>query len=191
MRRIRAVARRHGRVCERNLTYASLDDVHVDRAHRSDLVRLRLGDSTARNWFPIYLSLSTDRWSTLSKEAAVDPGYLALSMARISYHDRRRLDQTPRRPVLARSHVSLLSLRNAADPEPDQPVSAFFSALAAEMRDGMEPSHRTGRTMVLIWSPNGTTHRGRVARYISALSHHQRQPFVSQLPHHHSVSRML
>src|SRR6266542_3775246 len=74
----------------------SLGDVHVDRSHRPDLVRLRLGDSTARDRLLVDLSLPVTRWAAISKEPATDPGDLAFSMARVSHHDWRRPYQVAR-----------------------------------------------------------------------------------------------
>src|SRR5438477_258405 len=58
---------------------------------------------------------------------ANDSGYLAFPLAWISDHDWRRPDQTARRPVLARSYLPLLSLRDATHPQSDQSLSAFFT----------------------------------------------------------------
>ena len=49
-----------------------------------------------------------------------------VSLARFPHHGRRRSDQAPRRSLLARSHLPLLSLRNTADPESDQPLFEFL-----------------------------------------------------------------
>ena len=92
--------------------------------------------------------------------------------------------------MLARSHLPLLSLRNATDPESDQPLSALRAALVSQIRDGLEPLHRTDRALVFIRAAARAPHRRRVAGELSNLSHHQRQSFVSELRHHHSVSRL-
>ena len=42
---------------QRNSARGALGDVHVDRARWTDLVRLRLGDSTARDGLLVDLSL--------------------------------------------------------------------------------------------------------------------------------------
>src|SRR5207253_11331422 len=82
--------------------------VHVDRSHRPDLVRLRLGDSTARDRLLIYLSLPITRWAAVSKETATDSGDLAFPLAWVSDHDRRRPHQTDRKSTrLNSSHVAI------------------------------------------------------------------------------------
>src|SRR6266705_3737403 len=133
MDRICAVTRYSCRLCQRHSPRGSLGDVHVDRSHRPDLVRLWLGNSAARDGILIDLSLSTPRWPTLSQVQAADPGDLAFSVARFSHHVWRRPDQIARRPLLARSHLSLLSLRNAADPKPGQSIPAFCPALVPQI----------------------------------------------------------
>src|SRR5262249_10505348 len=130
---LRAVARCSVRVRERNPANGPMGDVHVDRSHRPNLVRLRLGNPAARDGIPIDLSLPAAPWPALSQLEAADPGDLAFSLARLSHHVRRRPDQIARRPLLARSHMSLLPLRNAAHSEPDQPLSAFCPALVSQI----------------------------------------------------------
>ena len=140
--------------------------------------------------FLVDLSLSVARWPAISQMPAADSRDLAFSLARFSHHDRRRPDQTARRSMLARSHLPLLSLRNAADPEPDQPLSAFRAALVPQIRNGLEPFHRTDRALVFLRSAACATCCRRLARQFSNLSHHQRQSFVSELRDDHSVSRL-
>src|SRR5947207_1933174 len=115
-----------------------VDDVHVDRPHRRYLVRLRLGNPTARNAFPVDLPLSAARSAAFSEITPADSCHLAFSLARLPHHDRGRPDQTARRSMLAGSHLHVFPLRNAADPESDQPLSSFCAALVAEIRDGLE-----------------------------------------------------
>src|SRR5207245_5630670 len=89
--RSRYVDLRVGRVCALACRFCwlrkcdpplhSLGDVHVDRPHRPDLVRLRLGDSAARDRFLICFSLPLAGWATISKEPATDSGDLAFSLA--------------------------------------------------------------------------------------------------------------
>src|SRR5207302_5236995 len=54
--RIRAFADRSGRLRKRNCIGRPLGDVHVNRSHRPDLVRLRLGNSAARDRVLVDLS---------------------------------------------------------------------------------------------------------------------------------------
>ena len=53
------------------LTGDSLGNVHVDRSHRPDLVRLRVGNPAARDGIPIDLSLPTARWPAFSRSAGL------------------------------------------------------------------------------------------------------------------------
>src|SRR5437016_12098885 len=48
-------------------------------ARRTNLVRLRLGNSAARNRFPIDLSLPVARWTAVPKVPAASSGDLAFS----------------------------------------------------------------------------------------------------------------
>ena len=169
----------------------SLGDVHVDRTHRPDLVRLRLGDSTARDRLFVDLSLSVDRWASVPQMQAADSRYLAFSLAWVSHHDRRGSDQIARRPVLARSNLSLLSLRDTADPESRQSLPSLCAPLVSQIRNGMELFRRTRRAVVFIWPATRAACRRRLAHRVSNLSHHQRQPLFPQLPDNHSVSGVL
>src|SRR6266487_256997 len=176
------------RLCQRGRSHDSLGDVHVDRPRRPNLVRLRLGNPAAGNRVFVDLSLPVARWPPVSEMPAAVARYLAFSLARFSHHDRRRLDQTARRPMLGRSHLPLLSLRNPANSESDQSLFAFRSALVSQIRDRLESLYRTGRAVVLVWSAHRAAYCGRLARQFSTCSDHQRQPLVSELCHHHSVS---
>src|SRR5437870_454418 len=122
---------------------------------------------------------------------SADPRFLAFSLARVSHHDWCRADQAARRLLLARSNLPLLSLRNAADPQSDQSLSAFFTALVAQVGDGLEPLRRTRRAMVFLRSTDGAAHRRSTAGHISNLSHHQRESFLSELSDDHSFPRLL
>src|SRR4029077_16967345 len=93
---------------------------------------------TARDRFLGDLSLSGSRSAAFSEITPADSCDLAFSLARLPHHDRGRPDQTARRFMLAGSHLHVLPLRNAADPESDQPLSSFCAALVAEIRDGLE-----------------------------------------------------
>lgn len=82
-------------------SHDSLGDVHVDCPHWPNLVRLRLGDSTARDRVFVDLSLPIDRWAPIPEMPSADPRVLAFSLARVSHHDRRRSNQIARRLLLA------------------------------------------------------------------------------------------
>src|SRR5206468_1391101 len=59
------------------------------------------------------------------------PRAVELPLDGLPHHGRRRIDQTAGRPVLARPDLHVLSLRNSADPESDQPLSALCAALVS------------------------------------------------------------
>ena len=168
-----------------------MGDVHVDRSHRPDLVRIRLGNPTVGDRFLVDLSLSTARLAPVPEVQAAGSGDLAFSLARFSYHDWRRSDQIAWRLLLARFGVPLLSLRDATNSQPSQPVPAFFAALAAEIGDGVEPLRRTGRAMVLVWTASRAPYRRRAAGELSDFPDYQRQSFISELSNDHSVPRLL
>src|SRR5207248_10545912 len=84
------------RLRQRYSPWRPLGDVHSNRARWTDLVRLWLGDSTARDRLFVDLPLSVDRWASVSQMQAADSRYLALSMAWVSHHDRRGSDQIAR-----------------------------------------------------------------------------------------------
>src|SRR5438874_4777183 len=119
-------------LCKCHPARDSLGDVHVHHSRRANLVRLWLGDATARDRFSLDFSLSVARWSPISEMPAAAAGDLAFSLARFSHHDRCRFDKVAWRSLLARSDLPVLSLRNAAHPESDELVSAFRAALVPQ-----------------------------------------------------------
>src|SRR5947199_80762 len=54
------------RLRQRTSARGTLGDVHVDRSYRADLVRLRLGDSTAGDGLLVHLSLPITRRAAIS-----------------------------------------------------------------------------------------------------------------------------
>src|SRR5205814_2915233 len=178
------------RLCQCHPARHSLGDVHVHHSRRANLVRLWLGDATARDRVSCDLSLSVTRWSPIPEMPAAAAGDLAFSLARFSHHDWCRPDQTTRRSMLARSDLPVLSLRNAADPESDQPVPAFRTALVPQIRHGLESFYRTGRSLVFLRAAARPPCRRRVAGQFSNRSHHQRQPVVLELRDDRSISRL-
>src|SRR6266702_524985 len=74
------------------------------------------------------------------------------------------LDQATWRLLLARPYLPLLSLRNAADPQPDQSLFTFRPPLVSQIRYRLESFYRTGRAMVLIRSTHREAHRRCLAR---------------------------
>src|SRR5438445_668931 len=81
--------------------------------------------------FLVAVRLRAARRSPLPKVSAADSGALAFSLARFSDHGRRWFDQNSWRRMLARPDLHVLSLRNSADREPDQPLSAFRAAMVS------------------------------------------------------------
>src|SRR4029077_2098651 len=134
-----SIADRFMRLREFNSDGAALDHLHVDRSHREYLVWLRLGDPAARDWISLDFSLPVGRSAAVSEIASADFGLLAFSLAWLSNHGRRGLDQAPRRRLLARSHLHVLPLLKPADPESDQPLSAFPAAMVPQTRSALEP----------------------------------------------------
>ena len=150
--------------CSRGLrecdhSHGSLGDVHVDRPHRANLVWVRLGDPTAGNRVFVDLSVSFARRPPVSQMPAANLRFLAFSLARFSDHDWRGSNQTARRHLLARSNLSLLSLRNTAHPESDQSLSAFRAGLVSQIRSGLEPFRRIDRAVVLVRPAHCAAHR--------------------------------
>src|SRR5262249_36007546 len=121
------------RIRQCNSPRHSLGHVHVDHSRRANLVRLRLGDAIPRDRLSFNFPLSFARSAAISKVPATDHGALAISLARLPHYDRCRPDQAAGRSLLARSHLPLLPLRDAADPESNQPVSAFRAALVPQI----------------------------------------------------------
>src|SRR5438874_6760465 len=83
-------------LCQCHPARDSLGDVHVHRSRRANLVRLWLGDTTARDRVPFDLSLSVARWSSIPEMSSATAGHLAFSVARFSHYDWCRSDQTAR-----------------------------------------------------------------------------------------------
>src|SRR4029077_16595092 len=106
--------------------------LYVLRAHRSGLVRLWLGDPAPRDRLPDRLPLPALRPAALSAPAAPGPGHLAVPLAGLPDHAGRGSDQDPRRRVLARPDLSLLPLRDAADPESAEPLPAFHAQVVPQ-----------------------------------------------------------
>ena len=75
--------------------------------------------------------------------------------------------------MLAGFNLSLISLRDTADPEPRQPLSSLRAALVSQIRGDMEPFRRTRGAVVFIWPSTYASYRGRLARDISDLPHRQ------------------
>src|SRR6266853_2514738 len=111
-----------------------VDALHVDRECRPALVRLRMGNSTSRNWLPQRLSLSAARWPVISAPRAASRCPVAFSLAHLSHHARRGTHQAARRPVLARPDLPLLPLRDAANSESAKLVAALPAALVPQVR---------------------------------------------------------
>src|SRR5437764_13582925 len=149
-----------------------------------------MGDSASGDWLFVDFSLPTARSASVSKIAPTDFGVLAFSLAGISNHGRRGLDQIARGRLLARPDLHVLPLRNPADPESDQPVPSFSAAVVSQAGGNLEPFCRADRAVVFIWSANRSAHCRRIARPFPGHSHHQRQSVIFELSDDHSVRRL-
>src|SRR5207237_5042582 len=139
-----------------------------------DLVRLRLGNPAPGDRFPVNFSLSAYRRAAIPKMPPTDPGHLAVPLVGISDHVWRRSHQDARRLLLARSDLHVLSLRNAAHPESDQPIPAFRAPVVSQTGNALEPLRRIDRAVVFLWAANGPPHRRLAAGRVSNFPDHQR-----------------
>src|SRR6266699_6918663 len=132
MDRLRFLVRRRRRLRERRRDGRALDALHVVRPRRAGLVRLRLGNPTARNRVSGDLPLPAARWPSVSETRAAAGDALVVSLAGLSHHARRSAHQTSRGHRLARSDRALLSLRNPTDPQSFEPLVSLLAALEFE-----------------------------------------------------------
>src|SRR5687767_1481279 len=109
MDRSGALARGHGRLRERADHARALDSLHLHRQCGAALVRVRMGDATARDRHARRLPLPAPRWPALLATTSTGRNHLAVSLAHLSDHDWRGPDQAAWRRLLARPHVPLLS----------------------------------------------------------------------------------
>src|SRR5882757_11449447 len=100
----------------------ALDFLPLTRECGPDVLRIRLGNNAGRNGFP-------GNFSWLIRHAAAGHRDVANRVGAFPHNVRCWHDQSARRPVLARSHLPFLSLRNAAAAEPAELVSASCAAL--------------------------------------------------------------
>ncbi len=111
----------------------------LDLQRRADVLRVRLGAAAGRDRIPLHLSLSAARRPSVPAPAAAARGDLAPALAGDADHVGRRAHQAARRLLLARSHLSRFSFRDAAGPESADLV--------------LSTRCRTGRT----WSASSST----------------------------------
>src|SRR5262249_61194928 len=90
------------------------------------------------------LPLPPPRPPPVPPPAAAGRRPLALSLAHLPHHARGGPDQAPRGPLLARPHLPLLALRDAADPESAQPPAALRASLVPPAPPGVPPPPRAG-----------------------------------------------
>src|SRR5262249_2891450 len=98
------------RLCQCLADGSALGALHVVRPCGPGLVRVRLGNSTARNGVPGHLSVPVAGWPAFFQAATPGSHHLAFSLVDLPHHARRRADQNPRRLLLARFDLPLLPL---------------------------------------------------------------------------------
>src|SRR5262249_45659432 len=108
--------------------------LYVFRPYRPGVVRLRLGDSTARNRLPGDFPLPAPRWASLSKTRATSRRALVVPVADLPHLAPRGAPQPSRRRPFARPYRSLLSFRDSADSQSFEPLVSFSAALDFEGR---------------------------------------------------------
>src|SRR4030095_13813238 len=167
-----------GRVRDRVGT--ALAAVSLFRERRADVLQLRLGDAAPRKRFPRDLPR---RLGDRTKHVAD----LDVSMAAVPRHVRRRADQDPRRFVLARSDVSQLLLRDAADPESSQLVFSLASGSGAQRRRGPQSLRRAGRALRILRAPALCGHRGAADDRLSGCPDREWQPVLAELADGHAL----
>src|SRR6185295_8228075 len=93
------------------------------------------------------LPLPAARSAALPAPAAASGGDLAAALADRAHHAGGRAHQAAWRRVLARPHLPLLALRDAAVAEPAQPHAALHAALVPSRRRRVQPPGRAGRAV--------------------------------------------
>src|SRR4029077_7036306 len=98
-----------------------------------------------------------------------------------------------RRPLLARAHLPLLALRDAADPEPAEPSAALHAALVPSRERALQPLRRARRAMARLRACDALSRGGGGTARLPALPDRERQPLVPQLaddrPRHRVLRR--
>src|SRR5262245_61822163 len=141
MERRRAGAARSAGLCKRDPAGFPVGALHVVGSYRPGLVFVRVGNPVVGNGLSGDFFVSVTRWPTVSPATVARASHLAVSLAGVSNHVRRRSDQNSRRRMLARSDMPLLPLRDAAHPQPAELVAPFPSTLVSPVWRGLEPLH--------------------------------------------------
>src|SRR5207302_5279832 len=126
--------------------------VPVDRQHRPDVLRLRLGIAAAGSWLPGDLP-----WS--GEQRAPNHDAVAAALAAVPRRVRSWTDQDPPRSLLAQPDVSVLPPPNAAHAQPAQlvlPPPAKTDSQAGSAGQSCRPTRGAIRTLC------ATTGRGSV-----------------------------
>ncbi len=151
------------RLRERAAPGRALVPLHVVRARRRPLLRLRLGDPAARGGLPRDLPGAARAPASLRarQRPAVAARDHAAALADVPADARRRAHQAARRSVLARPHLPRLPLRDAAEPEPALLVPAPAAGLVPPARGPLQPRRRARRPLVLLRAPPRAARGGR------------------------------
>src|SRR4030095_16853350 len=163
----------------------TLDRLYLTSERGPDVLRIRVGNNAGRNGFP-------RNFSGLIGHATARHRNVADRVGAFPHDVRCWHDQSARRPVLARSQLPFLSLRNAAVAEPAELVFASCAALVPQSRRVVQSLHRTHGAVVLL--------RARATLLLGRRNYHrvpdhadpERQSFLAQLHHDralHSVFR--
>src|SRR5712691_665140 len=164
------------------ILFVLLAPLHVLRPRRPDLLRIRLGDAPAGDRLPGHLP-----------RPPVESGALPEARARITHRDRppalarlpadarRRPHQAAGGPLLARPHVSRLSLRDAAESEPALLVLSSGPGVVPRGRGALQSPGRARRPILRLRSAAGASGGGRVDRRVPGAPDPERQPVFPQL----------
>src|SRR5207247_5010985 len=108
-----------------------------------------------------------------------------------SHHVRRRHDQAARRPLLARSDLSFLPLRDSATAQSAELVSPSFTALDAQNWCALHSFCPTCGAVVLLRAHPDLLLGRRTNDPLSNYPHPERESFVAELYHHHALYPLL
>ena len=189
--RPRALLRAAAGAGERAHAGAALAPLPVLRSRRPDLLRLRLGHPAARDGLPGHLPGAPGPALALSAE---QPAHAcrdrAAALADVAAHARGGSHQAPGRPVLARSQLPRLPLRDPAEPE--SPLLVFPPAprLVPPARGPRQPRRRAGGSALRI-RPAAAAARGRrLDHRVPDPADPEREPVVPELAHHRGGDRL-
>src|SRR5207247_5558443 len=145
------------------------------------LVRVRVGDPAPGDRLSGRLPLSACRPASVPACAAADAGHLAVPLAGLPDHAGGGSDQDPRRRLLARPDLSLLPLRDAADPEPVEPLAAFHAEVVPPRWGPVAPRLRAGGAMAGARSEDSPARGRRAHGHLPDHPDPERQPVVPEL----------